>query len=362
MKHTDFFPNTYARTGLFARELLEATTFRLAMSGTENTMEFQRIEKVLHRYIVERFPDEDIDGALAINQTKMMGFLIDQIHLLREHVFFKESGRNIIHVEPVLCELFANTDVDDVILTDLKWPYDRFYVHYGNASRIAYSIHSVVGAYVHIHFEQDYKPGRAPLNIDLSVVTHTDDKHRDRSDSFLARVSNDPTHHISLIADPGERAIDALHWSQNAVLSDKFSHDDDKNWTSVYPNIARLIINTLCFVTAPGSDIVEARPDDTPARLLKQSSETDGGASRRRAISKLDSMGYSSIRICGRDLQRKYKDALGEHAGPRPHWRRGHWRHQRHGMGLSLRKLVWIKPVLVAKDKGDPSQGHIYDL
>jgi len=31
-------------------------------------------------------------------------------------------------------------------------------------------------------------------------------------------------------------------------------------------------------------------------------------------------------------------------------------------MGLGLRKLVWIKPVLVAKDKGDPSQGHIYDL
>jgi len=73
MKYTDFYPNTYARTGLFARELLDATTFRLAMSSTEETMEFKRIEKVLHRYIVERFPAEDIDGALTINQTHMGG-------------------------------------------------------------------------------------------------------------------------------------------------------------------------------------------------------------------------------------------------------------------------------------------------
>lgn len=37
-------------------------------------------------------------------------------------------------------------------------------------------------------------------------------------------------------------------------------------------------------------------------------------------------------------------------AGPHAHWRRGHWRNQAHRPQLSLRKLIWIRPTLVAAD------------
>jgi hypothetical protein len=37
----------------------------------------------------------------------------------------------------------------------------------------------------------------------------------------------------------------------------------------------------------------------------------------------------------------------GTHASPRLHWRRGHWRNQPHGIGLTLRKNTWIEPTLV---------------
>jgi hypothetical protein len=37
-----------------------------------------------------------------------------------------------------------------------------------------------------------------------------------------------------------------------------------------------------------------------------------------------------------------------------PHWRRGHWRLQPHGTGLSLLKLIWIRPTIVRRDKGEP--------
>ena len=33
------------------------------------------------------------------------------------------------------------------------------------------------------------------------------------------------------------------------------------------------------------------------------------------------------------------------------HWRRGHFRNQAHGQSLSLRKLIWVKPVLVNAEK-----------
>lgn len=37
----------------------------------------------------------------------------------------------------------------------------------------------------------------------------------------------------------------------------------------------------------------------------------------------------------------------GTHACPRLHWRRGHLRHQPHGLGRALRKLIWIEPMLI---------------
>jgi hypothetical protein len=37
----------------------------------------------------------------------------------------------------------------------------------------------------------------------------------------------------------------------------------------------------------------------------------------------------------------------GSHASPRAHWRIGHWRQQAHGPKLTLRKSIWIEPVIV---------------
>lgn len=37
----------------------------------------------------------------------------------------------------------------------------------------------------------------------------------------------------------------------------------------------------------------------------------------------------------------------GTHASPRMHWRRGHLRNQPHGQGRTLRKLLWIEPMLI---------------
>lgn len=41
------------------------------------------------------------------------------------------------------------------------------------------------------------------------------------------------------------------------------------------------------------------------------------------------------------------RPAVGTHASPRLHWRRGHWRQQPHGRGRAERKLLWIDPILI---------------
>lgn len=54
--------------------------------------------------------------------------------------------------------------------------------------------------------------------------------------------------------------------------------------------------------------------------------------------------------IVGRDyriVREAHNTEQGTHASPRTHWRRGHWRLQRHGPGMALQKSIFIDPVLV---------------
>jgi hypothetical protein len=56
-----------------------------------------------------------------------------------------------------------------------------------------------------------------------------------------------------------------------------------------------------------------------------------------------------SPNIIGRHYQVLHdKSALtATHASPRLHWRRGHLRSQPHGQGRTLRKLIWLEPMLI---------------
>lgn len=40
-------------------------------------------------------------------------------------------------------------------------------------------------------------------------------------------------------------------------------------------------------------------------------------------------------------------ESSGDHASPRMHWRRGHFRHQPYGPNLTETKVIWIEPMLV---------------
>ncbi|RYD25057.1 MAG: hypothetical protein EOP86_27825 [Verrucomicrobiaceae bacterium] len=58
--------------------------------------------------------------------------------------------------------------------------------------------------------------------------------------------------------------------------------------------------------------------------------------------------GWTPVRWAGRGHRHNVTgegDATG--AGVRLHWRRGHFRSQPHGEGRTLRKLIWLEPVLV---------------
>jgi len=75
----------------------------------------------------------------------------------------------------------------------------------------------------------------------------------------------------------------------------------------------------------------------TPARLIRQVRK------KKRA-----SIEWWVPLLIGKDYRLSdRKLPAGTHASPRLHWRRGHFRMQAHGPHFSLRKQIWIEPVLV---------------
>ena len=59
-----------------------------------------------------------------------------------------------------------------------------------------------------------------------------------------------------------------------------------------------------------------------------------------------------SPNLIGRGYRTARENCGGTHASPRLHWRRGHIRSQPHGPHWSLRKPVWVEPVLVGLQGG----------
>jgi hypothetical protein len=59
-----------------------------------------------------------------------------------------------------------------------------------------------------------------------------------------------------------------------------------------------------------------------------------------------------SPNVIGRGYRTIREDYGGSHASPRLHWRRGHVRNQPHGPRWSLRKPIWVEPLLVGLQTG----------
>lgn len=81
-----------------------------------------------------------------------------------------------------------------------------------------------------------------------------------------------------------------------------------------------------------------------------------------RAKSKLTALGYVPVHICGKRVaEQRTHQGIPAHGHVATHWRRGHWRNQVHGPARSLRKLIWVMPVVVgSKHADEPEAGHVY--
>lgn len=311
--------------------------------------------------------------------------MTEEISLFMHYAAFHKSGRNIFHFQPALTNLLRRTEVDDVILDNIHLPYEAFYLGFGQQADLDLweQGYLVDGAYVSrahvdttdliqillttVRTDLDYTgklnfvlcPDRYyyfPLHltepgitvktaIDRSIAEHRPFEPKEVPDtsgeySFLGRTVS--------VTDRGK-------------LSQIEVAENNKEGFPVFLESIKLIVNGLCYLSSQHREVATRFPDDTPKALLEKLARATNPKEASRTTSKLASMGYTTIHFCGDAIQREY-DSLPIGREIPSHWRRGHWRNQACGELHSEHKLIWIKPTLVRKDKGEPLSGHIYSV
>lgn len=311
---------------------------------------------------------------------------------------FYQSGRNIFEISSFLIELLKNTDVGNIRFKDFVLPYNNIYFHFGGLTDIEYPVECY-----ELRNEIQYKLGNKKFLLDGAFVTLIERGaidillcFKDEADNFdnKVNVANDyrfPTIKFSLdFGNFDSEKVETIYnpettFNQSTVVFNdiwegkansgelgyqkmhELTKQPDKcyeyEWQEyvLMDNALKLIVNCICFLNSTDKDVVLTTTNTQATDLLKELNKTNKTREKAKINEKLKKFSYSKIHFLGNSIKKYFTDLqTGNEVDP--HWRRGHWRKQPFGVGLSQSKLIWIKPTIVRKDKGEPTIGHIYEV
>lgn len=260
-----------------------------------------------------------------------------------------ESGQQIFDLSRI-SPMFLGSDALKTPVGRLKLPYESFFIHWGSHLQLACPRHGrfIDGCYVNRDSEG---------NIDFTFVCSLPDEDPWDQRSLMANLVMDCEGVYAVMVDTdsqgtiGEKVLESMEpgYAEEAGVL---------RWTPYIKPAINMAANCLCYLSSPKAEIDDHYPPEAPARLTKQV-ETGTPRERRRGESKLQSLGFRMIKLCGHRLA----DSLGIKAGSKempPHWRKGHWWPARVGRGRTEVRMDWREGVVVNADKGAPGSGHIY--
>lgn len=307
---------------------------------------------------------------------------------------FVQAGRQIMDFPPALTEMLAKTDVDDIPLDSIQMPYSSQYLYFGPQTELELEPGWLVdGAYVEyrgVSGDLRFTVTAVPVDHHASALWYLLPEAEYTQDFVGEFRSMDLATAMDTVLSSTLAGLQKRKATTGGNITNKvreqFGQEGEvlpENVTlvdisptmaterleiegrrhPVYQAAIRLVVNALCYVAAYPDDIDTVWPAGTPDSL-QQKVLHGKGKEQQRAKSKLAALGYVPVHICGKRIaeQRDRHNIPGAESGHvATHWRRGHWRNQVHGPGRSLRKLIWLMPVIVgSKDKEDPESGHIY--
>lgn len=316
--------------------------------------------------------------------------------LLTAWLSYGIAGRQIFEIPAPLVAMLRHTDADDIPVSLLRVPYAALYLQFGPQPDLELEPGwPIDGAYIdHLPDQSAYTftftaAPTNPTDIHLwpafgephAVIQFTAEHAGMDLGTAVDHVLSDLLHQLGTEQAAGDR--DGTADMHLAAISQGLAISPTSTLTITsgsratqqiatarkrYPAMRgalQLAVNALCYLTAYPDDITEAWPAGTPRALIAQTTHGTPKA-RPKAVTQLEAMGYTKVRLCGTRLTSPTPIPLpctAAHSSVRPHWRRGHWRRQPHGEGRASRKLIWLMPTLVHRDnlhRTDAAPGHLY--
>lgn len=303
---------------------------------------------------------------------------------------YEDAGRQIFSFPPALVQMFLNSSVEDVPTSYLLAPYNTFFMHFGADAgiRSAATGLPIDGVYVDIANGLHLRLWATPVAPWIEEARHWPFLKRIREDQKLGYLDKflgfdeGPTFGEILaapFANPYAQMSELEYFRHERKMEDYYvkrgaprlritpyreaidqwaPSEQELLWREQTDKLARLVINAILYLAYYEPDAELDYPGDAPQRLVNQARSAKP-TEARRAASKLASMGYRKVYLCGRHFAGP-STATAESTSPSAHWRRGHWRQQACGPGRKQHKLNWIMPTLVNTRSARMIHGHIY--
>ena len=283
-------------------------------------------------------------------------------------------GSQVFDFERDLSKELADTDVDDVQVSEIQLPYEAFYLRFGGG--VLDGMDRPLDGLLVEHRPTDIPMlgitafrrhgGKIvvdtmcvfPLEGNATVVeaidkevARTTDPRSGRSVVAGVEVSN------ALIVDSGLGRI-----GQGVEVGMAAMHDSTKRLRTVLP----LVVNALLYIDGCRAHISRGWPQGAPDKLAAKAAKAIRGETRARDT--LLRGNWREVHICTLEAEERSGGAVGtrltaaDRTAPRSHFRRAHWRRQPCGPANSLRRRVRIRAALIGRGPVRAGAPRKYDV
>ncbi len=291
-------------------------------------------------------------------------------NILGPHRFYLR-GKPMFVMDQKLCEGLIQTNFGmDTPSTFLRSPLPYCYIEFGTERNLDVFVfndesgmHQVEGVYLSEYQWtqpmqsdlQDFLASRGALSKDSDSVRYIELEFTG-SPVGKSTALDDATFNISMIIDDNAcLTIEHLYELHVEYFRGHFIRNQlfksvamDEQTAQCFMPLLELLIKSLIFINSDLSvrkTILERKQLETQLAGLKNK------AKQRKLQRKLNSAKDYILISSKHSLE--YSGAGAGHQKS-AHWRRGHFRNQRHGEGFSNVKIVWIQPMLIGVGQAQP--------
>lgn len=232
---------------------------------------------------------------------------------------------------------------DDVPVSMLTLPFPRFYLELGSDRSVACQVpnptsglHTLEGAYFE-YGDSDVKGPGVFVMLTGSPLGHQDALDDATCSMFI------PT------SEPDRPLRDALKETRalsGALAQSAGLRPAPQEYVPYEIDGLMLLVKALLYLNLPQAKQTRRfdRTKATQDALAKKNP-----AKRAKALSQAQRLA-DVIVVQSTLAEETAVPSMASGRGVRAHWRRGHYRMQRHGVGLALQKLIFMRPMLIGAD------------